>query len=826
MKIDLHLHSKHSKRPSQWILQKIGCPESFAEPSMLDRLIKKKGMSALTFTDHNTIGGCLEIAHLPFTFVSEEITTYFPEDKCKVHVLAYNINETIHQDIQKVRENIYDLVGYLNEKRIVHSLAHCLFAVNDRITLDHFEKFLLLFKTFELNGAREEIQNVVIRSVLEHLTAQDIEELSNRHDMEPRFEEPWRKHLTAGSDDHSALNTACMYTEVPGAKTLADFLKGIEEGRSIPRGRGSSAVTLAHNIYGIAYQFYNGKFNLGKYTDHDVLMRFLDRLLQPEPQSPGWLPVKLKSIFGGAPRRRRQLASSTKPEDVIRIESEKAINSDPILAEIIRNGKFEGEGKEERWFRFVNRVTNTVLHRFGNELFNHLSGGDLFSIFSSIGAAGSLYFIMAPYFVSFSILGHGRPLQQEVLETFGPPPVIPRRSDGIKVAHFTDTFYEINGVGWTLRQQAELAAQMDKDLTVITCAGKGEGYPIAGKVKNFEPIDVFEMPVYPEQKLFLPPFLEMLRYVYEEGYNYIHSATPGPIGLVALAIARIIGIPISGTYHTAIPQYAARLTEDEGIANLTWRYTLWYYDQMEKIYVPSHDTGDELIAKGIAEDKILLYPRGVNVSDFHPGLGNGFYEKRYQLKGQVKLLYTGRVSKEKNMPLLADAFKRLCAAGNDLQLIVVGDGPYLPEMKAELEGYPCTFTGFLTGQDLARSYASADLFVFPSTTDTFGNVILEAQASGLPVVVTDAGGPRENILPGKTGVIVPGNDMESLVEAIRGLVDQPLRLKQMGKAAREYMETRSFEAAFLEHWNLYCREKEKSTEPIDFAVGHPLPAVG
>ena len=103
MLIDVHVHSKYSKRPSQWILKKIGCPECFTEPVDIYQIAKRRGMTHVTIADHNTINGALEIAHLPGTFISEEITTYFPDDGCKVHVLALNITETEHEDIQKIR---------------------------------------------------------------------------------------------------------------------------------------------------------------------------------------------------------------------------------------------------------------------------------------------------------------------------------------------------------------------------------------------------------------------------------------------------------------------------------------------------------------------------------------------------------------------------------------------------------------------------------------------------------------------------------------------------------------------------------------------------
>ena len=124
MKIDLHVHSKFSKRPSQWVLQKISCPESFTDPMLVYNTAKAKGMSLVTISDHNTIDGALEIAHLPDTYISEEITSYFPEDGCKVHVLAQNITEAQHEEIQKIRKNIFDLVAYLNAENIINIIAH------------------------------------------------------------------------------------------------------------------------------------------------------------------------------------------------------------------------------------------------------------------------------------------------------------------------------------------------------------------------------------------------------------------------------------------------------------------------------------------------------------------------------------------------------------------------------------------------------------------------------------------------------------------------------------------------------------------------------
>ena len=369
------------------------------------------------------------------------------------------------------------------------------------------------------------------------------------------------------------------------------------------------------------------------------------------------------------------------------------------------------------------------------------------------------------------------------------------------MAHFTDTFYEINGVALSLKSQMESARQIGKDYTIITCDTKKR--PAQPGIKTFSPIGVLQLPEYREQKLFHPPFLEIIDYCYLRNFTHIMAATPGPLGLTAMAVARILQLPLWGTYHTALPQYAQYLTEDPMIVQLMWKYMVWFYNQMDLVFVPSRSTAEELQQKGVNGDKLRIFPRGVDLQLFHPTKRNGFLESRFQVKDETKLLYVGRVSKEKNLEILVRVFKSLIQDHSGLHLVVVGDGPYLEEMQQELAGTPCTFTGYLQGEDLAAAYASCDLFLFPSTTDTFGNVVLEAQASGIPVIVTDFGGPQENLIPGKTGLVIRGDSEESLLGAIHSLLAQPERLKDMGLTARCYMEERSFDAAFQATWRLF-----------------------
>jgi glycosyltransferase involved in cell wall biosynthesis len=485
--------------------------------------------------------------------------------------------------------------------------------------------------------------------------------------------------------------------------------------------------------------------------------------------------------------------------EIIQKEARDIICGDPGMAALIKRPAHDPHARERAWFRFVNEMSDKILRRSADAIMESLSGANVFDIFHTIGSAGAFYTMLAPYFVAYTVFTKDRQFCRSFRDQFFGDEK-QSRHERLKMAHFTDTFYDVNGVALTLQMQIEMARKNNKQQTIITCGPESK----TPRVVNFEPIGTFEMPEYPGMKLYYPPLLKMLDYCYREHFTHIHAATAGPIGLAAMVIARILKLPIYGTYHTALPQYVDQLTGDPAMEDIMWKYSIWYYNQMEAVYVPSRSTAEELARKGIPKEKIRFYPRGTDIRRFHPSKRNGFFKNRFHIAGNtVKLLYVGRVSREKNLPDLVDTYKKLIDRDPGFHLIVVGNGPYLEEMKAALEGLPVTFTGFLEGDDLAQAYASSDIFIFPSTTDTFGNVVLEAQASGLPVIVTDHGGPRENMIHGRTGFVVPAGQPDSVIEALITLTENPALRHQMKGNARKHMEDRSFEAAYMSLWDSY-----------------------
>jgi hypothetical protein len=278
-KADLHVHSKHSDQPSAWLLQHLDVPESFTEPLDVYQTCRRRGMDFVTITDHDTIAGALEIAHLPGTFLSSEVTVSFPEDGCQVHCLVLDVSEQQFAEIDRRRGDLYAFRDYLFDEGILHSLAHPLFRVNDQLTLDHWEKLIVLFKRFEaINGAREAQAGVFAQAILENLTSAFVAKLADKHGLDPRDEFASVKYLTGGSDDHSGLYIGNAYTQTPPTFELTEFLAYLREGRHRPGGTAGNSLKLARCFYHIAYQYYRQRLATGSKRG-DLFGELLEKIL-------------------------------------------------------------------------------------------------------------------------------------------------------------------------------------------------------------------------------------------------------------------------------------------------------------------------------------------------------------------------------------------------------------------------------------------------------------------------------------------------------------------------------------------------------------------
>ncbi|QCC85407.1 glycosyltransferase [Desulfovibrio desulfuricans] len=816
--VDLHVHSCHSTCPSQWILQKIGCGESYTPPRKIYDIARARGMNYVTITDHDTITGALEIAHLPQTFISEEISAYFPDDRCEVHVLAWNITEAQHKEITRLRQNIFELVPYLTEQGIAHACAHPLCAANNRLTLSHVEQLILLFSVFELNGARNNVQNEVLRKIVGALTPEATAKMEDKHGFGAHVAQPWLKSFVAGSDDHSSCNIARSSTVVEvsrrdvgqsGHAPTTALLRSIMAGRTTPRVIPATPLGFAHNLYAIGYQFYKNSTGLAQDINNSTVLRFAENMLtgQPDTRSRS-IRTRVMSIGGFLLQCGRWVARSEKSMQENMLEAAgRAIgrSQDLLAAADSVNVILPQERMPQRealLASFVAEVTESVQLACSNAVLADVLKGNFFNVFKLVGAMGSLYAMLAPYGIGYSLFAQDKMFARECLRRFVP---IGKKheinGDRAAIAYFTDTYLEVNGVAKTLQSMLPLAREQGKKMDILTCVRPDSASDTPGSdlgPVNFCPIGSFSIPEYPELTLNYPPALKIVQHCYESGYTLLHSATPGPMGLAALLTAKMLKLPIHATYHTAFPQYILELTGDPSLEEATWRYVYWYYNQMDVVFAPSAATMKELIAHGLPEEKIRLYPRGVDASRYTPA----WQGSQQGQDSAVRFLYVGRLSREKSVTRLVDAFRLVLEQMPSARLSIVGDGPQAEELQSQAAGMPVTFTGYLSGAALVRAYEQADIFVFPSTTDTYGKVVLEAQAAGLAVVVSGQGGPRENVIPGKSGLVVRQETAEAYASAMLALASDASMLLAMKHEARCYAESRSSQKAFAAQWKL------------------------
>jgi glycosyltransferase involved in cell wall biosynthesis len=376
-------------------------------------------------------------------------------------------------------------------------------------------------------------------------------------------------------------------------------------------------------------------------------------------------------------------------------------------------------------------------------------------------------------------------------------------SDGEpRVGLFVDAPDHMSGVATTVGSWVGEAERSGRTLRALY-AGRRAVLP---RGIRFNPMGTIRLRAYDGLNMPVPQVHEVIDFMQYASFNLIHVSTPGPMGLLGLLCARMLNLPVCGTYHTDFPAYAVWLSGDESLREPAWRFMTWFYGQLDRVACPSASTRDALAARGFAPDRLAVVGRGVDTAAFSPALRDEALREGWIRARPYKLLYVGRISEEKNLACLAEAFRRLSAVREDVALVVVGEGPYRGAMTRALAGTPAVFTGGLYGAALARAYASCDLFVFPSETDTFGVVLIEAMASGLPVVASAEGGPKDCIIDGKTGAIVRPMNPARLAHAMGCMLDDPARLAAMRDAARRHAATLTPERAFEQLWSFHAEQ--------------------
>lgn len=810
--MDMHAHSKASSGPAIAALGFLGCAESYSEPERVYDLAKARGMRLVTLTDHDTIEGALSLVARGFqdVVIGEEVTVHFPEDRCKLHVLVWGLQPDEHEQIGRLRlrDDVYAFAAWLWERNLAHSLAHPLYIQNGRLTRRHLDRCALLFKGFEiLNGAHSGTHRDALARYLGWLTPATVHRLIGEHGIEPFWPRIWEKALTAGSDDHGLLNVGRTHTSVPldfeeRAAEPGEFLRRVMTGRAEVGGAGGHSSLLAHQLTTVAAEYASRRI----VPKLNPAGRALCAKFLPFAGVKGARPSTLSLIVERA--RRAVMRKRANPAlRALRQSFGPVLARYPELAERLGDAsRGSALSEHERMAEFADDLHAAVQGVVGSGLFQAILKRDGRSVADHVASCLLVELSQIPYMFSLFHQNKERQFLDRLRRDCASAGEQSHAEPPMRVSLFTDTLGDVNGVCRFIQNVASRAQGTGRDLQVITSTRFP--VPSSSNVFNFDPVFATRMPGYENLEICLPPLTRILRHIDRHQPDVVHISTPGSVGLIGMLAAKMLRVPVLGVYHTDFPAYIDDLFDDRAFTWTCERYMKWFYSPFRAVFTRSADYVERLGALGIERSRCTPLAPGVDTQAFSPRFRDPSLWSRLGLDPtSAKVLYCGRVSVEKNLPLLTKVWKlaqsRCARAGVRAELVVVGDGPYRATMEPELAGQSAHFLGFRFGAELAALYASSDFFVFPSVTDTLGQVVMESQASALPVIVTDQGGPKEVVRHGETGYVLSATDVNAWAQRVFELAARADQRRAMGEAAHRSMQSHSLDESFEHFWSVH-----------------------
>jgi glycosyltransferase involved in cell wall biosynthesis/predicted metal-dependent phosphoesterase TrpH len=754
-RVDLHCHSTASEISKLGIQRSLGLPECATPPEEVYELAKRRGMDFVTITDHDTIDGCLEISDRDDVFISEELTVWFRGEPQAVHLLCFGITPDDHAWLQEHNRDVEACAEYLHSNEIACSLAHPFYAVEAPLTPAHRRKLAQLFPVWETrNGSRARELNMPAAIYIETHGGTG----------------------TGGSDDHAGVDIGRTFTETPPTATPEEFLRHIREGRADARGEQGSAAKWAHAAMGLATRA--------------LLIKDAgagDNGTTREPTPDAILEIAQRVMSEGDVRRGEE-GGDLGPEEARALlhAFTDAVGLEPgrPLIDHMQADDFSHAGLERK----ARRVHERRLREVVESTVETVQGGRSSDLAVTAMDAGRGLFRAAipaiPYAPASAFLGK----EKDKLN----PSEGPRR-----VALIADAIGGVHGVTHTIERIRDLGVP-------------GYEVDVIGTDRNVDrrlaAVSEVEIPFYAGLEIGMPSLPAMVEALAEGHYDAVHVTAPGPAGVTATLLARIMELPVLGSWHTELGAYAGLRSASADLEKGADMALSVFYRQCARVLSPSPASDESLVRLGIERHAIGRWGRGVDTSRFDPGLRDAD-----SYPGEIRVLYVGRQTKEKGVDLLADSFIRAHEADPRLHLLLAGGGPE-EEMLRERLGDRATFLGWLGGDALPRAYASADIFLFCSRTDTFGQVLVEAGASGLPSVAVDEGGPSSIVVDGETGRLCEP-DPGMLSAAILQLADSPAWRAKLGRQAMESARGRTWKAAMSQLADGYDRVIDPVDEP-------------
>ena len=730
-RVDLHCHSTASQLSRLGVQRALGLPECATPPEEVYALAKRRGMDFVTITDHDTIDGALAIADREDVFVSEELTASFRGEPQAVHVLCYGITPGDHEWLQTHSADVEDVAGYLHEHGIACALAHPFYAVAAPLTARHRRRLAELFDVWEVrNGTRAEELNRPAAIYVDTHGGTGI----------------------GGTDDHAGVDVGRTWSETAKVATPEAFLAEVRAGRVAARGEQGSAAKWVHAAMALAVRTL-GAGDDDAAPDPTAVLRMVERIMAEGDARAGAIGADLEP--GDARALLRAWLASVDlghlggPELIAWMQSDGFSHAD-----LFRRAR---RAHERKLAIAVGRAVAAT----GEPGAPAQLAAAAFGLFDACVAA-------VPYAPAGAFLG--REKRRLVAREHGP----------VRVALVADGIGAMHGVTHTLDEIR------DRGVPGFEVEVVGTDRNVDRRLGAVADVDV---PFYPGLQVGVPALPAVVEAIAEGGFDLLHLVSPGPCGVLAALVGRILALPTLGSYHTELAAYAALRSGDPQLA-LAMRAGLGaFYGQCAEVLSPSAAADARLAELGVPAERVARWDRGVDVARFDPGVR----DDRFARDGRVNVLYAGRLAREKGVELLAEAFRLARERDPRLHLLLAGGGPEEEALRGSL-GQHATFLGWLEGDELAATYASADLFLFASATDTFGQVVLEAQASGLPVVAVDAGGPGELVADGRSGLLCPAH-ADHLAAAVVGLAASRAGRERLARGGLAAVRDRTWQAS-------------------------------
>lgn len=827
--IDLHCHDKNSSEPDELLGRMLGIPETWITSEYLMKTLRTHGCDTFTVTNHNNVRSCLElIEEGKDVLTAAEYSCMVPKFNIGIHVLAYGLTAQDDEKLNRLRGDVYRFLDYTSAHNIPVICAHPLYHYKSSgmPPMEFFDLLMMLFERFEvLNGQRDTWQNMLVRAWIESYTPEKLDLISSKTGipLSRYLSQPYEKFMSGGSDSHMGIFAGLTGTRLH-VPDLAERLKtekrsvlaleAIRAGRMAPFGTHNNSekmtVALIDYVCQIAENMEDPgllRILLHKGTARDRALSLIISNafgeIKRHKTTMSFLRVFHDSFKGRAPSLKERIfikkeyrplveelkkIAAVRKKDPINASAQFSESLDAIFSllnnlaasraqkrftEMAKSGKLNDVKPAD----FLNKLE--LPSRFRSLVDGKRNGGE-FGMSSlslsklmddlSFPVLGSMV-ILAASFTGARVMYNARPLVREMsrrLNVFVHKP---------RILWMTDTYEDTNGVAMVLRAIHKEIKEKNLPIDIMVCSNNVQP---DDHLVVLKPVAEMTPPFYQNQNIRIPNMMEVHRVFHEGEYDRIICSTEGFMGMAGMYLKQAYSVPAHFFVHTDWMMFSRKvLNLDHHARSRVRRLLRAFYRQFDSLFVLNSDQRAWLTSPvmGFPSERVNLTAHWVE-REFYPRTPDK--QKYFGISdASPVLLFVGRVSEEKGVLELPEIYEGVKAKVPGAKLVIAGKGPAEEKLKELVPD--AVFLGWVDHEKLPDLYSSADIFVLPSHFDTFGCVVLEALACGLPSACYATKGPKEIIENSVSGFLCANNN--EMITSIASHLSKSAEKSKMRRAA-------------------------------------------